>query len=286
MLTLFRAPALMLLAAAPGVAQQPASPGESGETRVAWPAPPPLETILAAPSLPALTSPPAAAAASLLVPGAGQAALGQRRWVVYALAEAAFWTVRLESLSDRRTAARAYRDLAWEAARMADAPRIDGSWGYYETMGQYLRSGAFDRDPVQDGVQPEDDPATYNGAVWNISRALYLPDGEGAPGTPGYEQALEHYSSRAAGDAFLWSWEGSEDAWTRFGALIDDADDASRLATAALGAVLANHFVSAVDALLTARLRTESRYRLESRIAAARPLRWSVGLHVPIKDRK
>jgi hypothetical protein len=205
---------------------------------------------------------------------------------VYALAEVAFWAVRLESLDDRASAARAYRDLAWDAARLADGPRRDGSWGYYETMDQYLRSGAFDGDPLQQGVQPEDDPSTYNGAVWALSRALYLPDGEGAPGTSGYDQALAHYTARAAGEAFLWSWEGSEDAWNRFGVLIDDADDASRLAGAALGAVLANHFVSAVDALLTARLRTESRYRLESRIAVARTLHWSIGLHVPIKDPK
>ncbi len=253
----------------------------------AWSVSPPAGEAPGLPGRSTLSTPPGAFTASLLLPGAGQAALGQRRWVLYAALEVTFWAVRLDAGSDRRTAGRAYRDLAWDVARLpGSAPRVDGSWGYYETMGQYARSGAFDADPARAGVQPETDAATYNGSVWALSRALFLPDGQGEPGTPEYERALAHYDARAAAPAFLWSWEGNEDAWGRFGGLIDEADHASRVAGRALGAVLANHFVSAVDALLTARLRNESRPRLESRIAAVRPLQWSVGLYVPIKDRK
>lgn len=263
--------ALVLLGAGTASAQTAAD--------VAWPN--------AAPAVELLKTPAGAFTASMLVPGVGQAALGKRRWALYAGMEVVFWAVHLESRSDQRAASRAYRNLAWDVARLRDSEeRVDGSWGYYETMRYYLRSGAFDRDAAQAGLQPEEDVDTYNGSVWELSRALYLPGGAGDPGTPEYDQALEHYAARAAGPAFLWSWEGNEDAWGRFGGLIGEADSASRLAGGALGAVLANHFVSAVDALLIARIRTESPVRLESRIVAATPLRWSMGLHVPIKDRK
>lgn len=232
-----------------------------------------------------LTTPGGAFAASLVLPGSGQAALGARRWAAYAAIEVAAWAVRLNALDDRRGATVAYRDLAWQAARIpGDHERRDGSWGYYETLTQYAKSGAFDVDPSRAGVQPETDPDTYNGSVWALARSIYLPGGEGAPGTDEYERALEFYDDRAAGPAFLWSWEGNEDAWSRFRSFIGDADAASRTAGIAFGAVLANHVVSAVDAFIIARLRSEPGIRLESRIAPA-PLRWSLGLHIPLQDR-
>lgn len=266
---------LLLALSAPARAQAPEPPEAALALRIS-----PLEGPAAA-----LTTPAGAFGASLVLPGAGQAALGLRRSVAYGALEAAFWTLRLHALSGERRASRGYRDLAWEAARaQASTPRVDGSWGYYETMSQYVRSGAFDRDPGQPGVQPEEDPASYNGTVWRLARGLYLPGGTGGPETPEYGLALEYYVERAAGPAFLWSWEGEPGALERFRALIGDADEASRNASAALGAVLANHLVSAVDALIVARIRSETGIRLESRAMPAHPLRWSVGVRVPIPD--
>lgn len=232
-----------------------------------------------------LTTPGGAFAASLIVPGSGQAALGARRWAAYAVVEVAAWAVRLNALGDRRAATDGYRDLAWEEARIPGGhERRDGSWGYYETLTQYAASGAFDADPSRPGVQPESDPSTYNGSVWALARSIYLPDGGGEPGTAEYEHALAFYDDRAAGPAFLWSWEGNEDAWDRYRSFIGDADAAARTAGIALGAVLANHVVSAVDAFIIARVRSEPGIRLQSRIAPA-PLRWSLGLHIPLQDR-
>ncbi len=231
-------------------------------------------------------TPAGAFAASLVVPGTGQAALGARRWVAYGALELASWAVRLHAQKEQRDATMGYRDLAWEVARLkGDAPRRDGSWGYYETMTTYVRSGAFDRDPSAEGIQPENDPGTYNGSVWLLARALYLPDGAGGAGTAGYEQALAYYSAHAAEPDLLWSWEGNEGSMERFRALIGDADAASRTAGLALGAVLANHVVSAVDALIIARLRMDTGVRLESRLIPADPLRWSVALRIPIQDK-
>lgn len=242
--------------------------------------------VVRAPAFPdAARTPAGAFAASLLVPGAGQAALGARRWVAYGALEVGLWALRLGALGDRRHATAAYRDLAWEVARLpGDAPRQEGSWGYYETLTAYARSGAFDTDPAETGIQPEHDPDTYNGYVWQLARSLYLPDGEGGPGTVGYARAVEYYAERAAGPEFLWSWEGNDGAWSRYRVFIDDADSASRVARIALGAVLANHIVAAVDALILARLQSESGFRLESRIPSAAPLRWSLALHIPLQD--
>lgn len=232
------------------------------------------------------TGPAGAFTASLLLPGAGQAAAGRSRWVLYGALEITAWAFRIAAVADRLEATAAYRDLAWEVARDAGPePRQDGGWGYYETMSQYIRSGGYDVAPDRPGVQPEEDPATYNGTVWALARALYLPGGQGKPGSPGYEQALGYYSERAAGPGFLWSWEGRDAPLAEFRDRIGDADRASRVAGAALGAVLANHFVSAVDALIIARLSADSGVRLKSRVVPESPLRWSFALHIPIQDR-
>ncbi|MEJ2504535.1 MAG: hypothetical protein P8177_14705 [Gemmatimonadota bacterium] len=241
----------------------------------------PLGTAPGAPAV--LRSPAGASLASMVLPGAGQAALGKRRWVLYALLEVGLWAVRLDATGDRRTATDGYRDLAWTVARgpYQTLPRRDGAWGYYETMSHYIASGAYDRTP-DPGVQPETDERTYNGTVWSLARSLYLPGGEGEPGSPGYAEALAYYADHAAGPAYLWSWAAQPDALDRFRSLIDDADDAARTARAALGAVLANHFVSAVDALVTARGIAGGGFHLESRVTADPLPTWELGIRLAL----
>jgi hypothetical protein len=231
----------------------------------------------------ALSTPGGAFAASLVLPGAGQAALGLKRWIAYGLLEAGLWGIHLEARADVRSLRRSYRDLAWETARAAmPEPRRDGDWEYYETMSEYLASGSYDSEPGTEGLQPEPDDGTYNGSVWALARALYLPSGMGGPGSSEYDLALDYYREHAAGPAFLWSWIGKDDALERFRALIRESDDEARTESLALGLVLANHLVSAVDAFLVARLRTDG-VRLDSRLSPVGPtLRWSVGLVIPI----
>jgi hypothetical protein len=236
----------------------------------------------------ALATPGGAFAASLLIPGAGQAALGLRRWVVYGGLEVAFWAVHLEAAADVRSLSRAYKDLAWEVARQPTSPafREDGPWDYYEDMSHYVASGAYDLDPQTAGTQPETDAATFNGSVWQLAQGLFLPPGPPDATSPEYELAVGYYQARAAGPNFLWTWAGQPGALDRFRGLIQDADGEARVRSTALGLVLANHLISAVDALLVARLRDGAPpARLESRLTQAPDvLRWSIGLRIPIPE--
>ena len=200
-----------------------------------------------------LRTPGGAFAASLLVPGAGQAALGLRRWPLYVAVEAGFWWLWADARGDYHGFRDGYRDLAWETARIREGPRRDGGWPYYEAMSHYVESGLFDADPAE-GLQPEEDPATYNGSVWEIARGIYLPGGSPRPGTPEHDAALDWYEVRAAGPGFLWSWAGREGDLDRFRGLIGRADDAHRTRVTAFGVILANHLVSAIDGLVAARL--------------------------------
>lgn len=252
---------LALAAAASPVPAQANAPGRFPERT-------PAATAASTSAIPpALATPAGAFVSSLILPGSGQAALGLRRWVLYGLAEAGLWYVHLEANGDVRRLTRAYKDLAWDVARDRNPePRRDGGWGYYEAMSRYDASGAFDADPAEPGTQPEEDPSTYNGSVWELARGLYLPGGVADPASPLYQSAIGYYEQRAAGPQFLWSWAGSEPELDRFRRLIDAADDESRTATTALGLVLANHLVAAIDALVVARLRGDSGATLDSEI--------------------
>jgi hypothetical protein len=194
-----------------------------------------------------------ATGSSLLLPGMGQLLLGQRRWTIYAGAELAGWLVHLDRLRQGRKHRKTYRDLAWVAARGMPQPREEGGWEYYEALGSWNRSGVFDADGGQPGVQPEMDPGTYNGAIWELARDLYLPEGAG-PTHPAWARALDYYDRRAIQPAFLWDWSGREEHLMEYRDLIDRSDEALRTATVVFGAVVANHLFSAVDAFVSSRL--------------------------------
>ena len=198
--------------------------------------------------------PLAPAALSALVPGAGQLLmLEQRRGWAYLALEALGWVV----YADRRAAGGRYRDryrdLAWEVARLGDGPRVDGDFEFYERMSSWGRSGSFDADPGAPGLQPESDPSTFNGSVWQRARGIYsVMPGQG-PADPAYRAAVDYYSSNAYADAFRWDWSGNAGALERYDELIRESDERFRQATVLFGAVIANHLVSAVDAYVAAR---------------------------------
>jgi hypothetical protein len=249
---------LFLLAVAPpaGRAQLATAPGSMGPT------------------------PAAVAGRSLLVPGWGQHVLGQKRAWLYLGVEAALWALWADRRSLGSDAREAYRDLAWSEARLATGARTDGSWAYYETLEKWTRSGAWDRDPARTGVQPEDDPDTYNGSIWQRARDLYFPPGSvPSEGDPAYERALAYYAQHAYGEAFLWDWSGKEAALLRYQGLIRTSDDRFRQATTALGAVLANHLLAGVDAWLSARAPAEVRLRVAPGSAVG-PAGWTLGVRL------
>jgi hypothetical protein len=215
---------------------------------------------------------------SLVLPGMGQLILGQRRWTAYAGIELAGWLVHLERLREGRRLRRTYRDLAWIAARGMTQPREEGGWEYYEALGSWHRSGAFDADGGQPGVQPEMDRESFNGAIWELARDLYLPEGAG-PTPPAYERALDYYRTRAIQPDFLWDWTGREENLVLYRDLIDDSDEALRTATVVFGAVVANHLFSAVDAFVSSRLGRTSPVSAAAQwreVPAGTALEWSV----------
>lgn len=204
------------------------------------------------------------AARSLVAPGWGQKELGQRRGIAYAVAEVALWALWAERRHHGASLRNAYRDLAWGEARLQGSPRSDPAWGYYETLSKWERSGWFDRNPALGGIQPEQDPATFNGSVWQLAVDRSFPRGTiPDPGSPAYASALAWYAEHAWGEPYLWDWSGNPAALAEFKDLIHGSDRGFSQATAALGAVLANHLLSAVDAFVSARIPGETRMNVE-----------------------
>lgn len=225
--------------------------------------------------------------ASAVLPGAGQYLQGQDRWVPYLVIEAWAWGTYLVLRRHSNGFARDYRDLAWSVARrVSSGERRDTVFEYYETLSYWETSGAWDVDPRTPGVQPELDALTFNGDVWRLARALFIPGGASAPpGSPEYERALDYYLRHAIPAGYAWAWGPSSLEQQRFRELIRESDEAARAATLRLGIILANHVVSAVDALVLARIRENRadglRVRLRSGLErASADVRWSASLRL------
>lgn len=196
--------------------------------------------------------------ASLLVPGSGQLLAGQERGAVYVAVEV-YSLVRILQLNDEgRREGNRYRDLAFDVARRAFSPvRRDTVFEYFETMERFSESGLYDRDPGA-ALQPEIDAATYNGSIWLLARRTFWldpdPDQPPDPGSPEYLRAVRFYQDYAVGPDFQWTWRGASLEHGVFRESIRKSDTAFRRAQNMLGVLLANHVVSAVDALISTRL--------------------------------
>lgn len=202
------------------------------------------------------TQPGTAFLASALVPGSGQYLLGADRWVPYAVVEIWSWITYFDRRGRARSLTGQYRDLARSVPRRPSVgERRDTVWEYYEAMSKFAASGSFDSDPRRDGVQPEPDVTTFNGDLWQLARSLFFPGGNAYPeGSPQYAQALTYYERYAIPPTFAWAWGDSFLEQRTFRELIRGSDEASRSATHLLGVILANHMVSAIDALVLGRV--------------------------------
>ena len=218
---------------------------------------------------------------SLAIPGLGQQRLGRSRKWLFAGLEVAAWAVYLERRAAGGGLRDDYRDFAWQSGRLQAGPRVDADFNYYETLSKWDRSGAFDRDATSSGLQPEEDPSTFNGTIWSRAQAIFLGGG-GQPGDAGFVQALEYYQERAYQTEFLWDWSRTAGGQARLGELISESDSRFVQATTALGVVIANHLVSAIDAFLAARgIASPARIDLTPRRAPG-GLGWYASLRVPI----
>lgn len=195
--------------------------------------------------------------ASAVLPGAGQALLGQWRAVPYVALEGYAWSSYASDSRRGRRSRDAYRTLAATVARAPFSPvRPNGDFGYYERMEDFLASGVFSRN--EGGLlEPETDTTTFNGAMWLLARRTFWTDPASPPprGSLEWQRAESFYLQRAIRPAFRWSWEGFEEDQVLFRQLIRASNDGYRDALGALGIVLGNHVLSAVDAYVTIRVR-------------------------------
>ncbi len=204
-------------------------------------------------------SPGTAALYSALLPGMGQRYLGQARWPVYLGIEVWAWIQFFDERAEGNELQEEYRDLAWSVARrVSSGQREDGDFEYYEALTKFKESGAWDQDPQRSGIQPETDPTTFNGVIWNLAQEIFFPpDAEGPipEESPAYRNALEYYRDRSIEPGFAWSWTENELQQSVYGDIIEQSDETLRNSTTMAGVIIANHVVSAVDALISARLR-------------------------------
>jgi hypothetical protein len=194
--------------------------------------------------------------ASLLLPGSGQLLAHQDRGAVYLAAEVYLVSRFLQLDHEAMREAQRFQNLAFDVARRSFGPiRRDTIFEYYEQMERFAESGAYDADPGAAFV-PERDPGTYNGSVWFLARRTFWEDPNVAPDptSPQYWKALQFYQARAVGPNFQWSWRDHSLEHEVFRDYIKRSDNAFRRAQNQIGLVLANHVLSAVDALISARL--------------------------------
>ena len=195
--------------------------------------------------------------ASAVVPGAGQAMLGQDRALAYLAVEGYGWLRYASDVREGRRQRNGYRDLAARVARayLADDSPI-GDFEYYERMEHYVESGVFDTSP-DEGVQPETNPESFNGFIWLRARTTYWED-PAIPPPPASQQyfaALEYYADRAIQPPYRWSWRNAQLEQDLFRRTIERSNDAFRRSIQDLGVIIANHALSTVDAYVTVRIR-------------------------------
>lgn len=194
--------------------------------------------------------------ASLIIPGTGQLMAHQDRGAVYIAAEVYLLSRYLQLDHEAMVEARRFQSLAFDVARQSFAPlRRDTIFEYYEQMERFVESGAYDAGPGPAFV-PESDPSTYNGSVWLLARRTYWADPNVPPDptSPQYLRALQFYQARAIGPNFLYSWRNHSLEHEVFKDYIRRSDNAFRRAQNQVGLLLANHVLSAVDALISARM--------------------------------
>lgn len=194
--------------------------------------------------------------ASLVVPGAGQLLARQDRAAGYLAVELYVLSRTIDLTREAHREGDQFRELAFRVAQRGFATtRRDTVFEYYETMERFDASGAFDLDPGP-ALAPETDPSTYNGSVWLLARRTFWanPDSAPPPTSPAYQRALAFYVAHAVGPAYEWSWRDAELERGAFRALIRSSDDAYRAAQNQLGLLVANHLLSALDALISSGL--------------------------------
>jgi hypothetical protein len=182
--------------------------------------------------------------ASAIVPGSGQLALGNQRFIVYTAAELVGWWRLSKSWHEQSQQEAAFKAIARTVARshFSSAPP-DGGWTYYENMRDFLESGVYSMSN-NGSVAPETDPLTYNGHLWQQLLATNATT----------NAALAAYETQAIKPNFQWSWRNAQLQYDQFIRTTDKRNDAAHAAVQDLLFIAANHVLSMVDAFATFRL--------------------------------
>jgi hypothetical protein len=182
--------------------------------------------------------------ASAVLPGSGQLALGNDRFVVYAATEIIAWWRYSKNAREQTQQEGAFKAIARTVARshFSTAPP-DGDWTYYESMRDFLESGAYTTTNTGT-IVPETDTLTYNGHLWQQALATNATTAA----------ALAVYQAQAIKPNFQWSWRNAQLQYDQFKRTTDKRNDANHAAVQDLIMIAANHVLSMVDAFATFRL--------------------------------
>jgi hypothetical protein len=194
--------------------------------------------------------------ASAVVPGTGQALLGQDRFIAYLAVEAFSFLGYLDQRNQQWRATAQYESLANSVARSLYPGNLPaGSWAYYEAMEHYIESGVYNLVPGGT-FTPEVDVTTYNGALWLLARQNYWsdPNVEPDPNSSAYHQAIAFYLARAIQPQFRWSWRDAQLEQDVYVRTIDERNQDARNARLQMGILIANHVLSMVDSYITLRV--------------------------------
>jgi hypothetical protein len=194
--------------------------------------------------------------ASAVVPGTGQALLGQDRFVAYLAMELFAFLGYLDQHAAVLRATDRYEALAGNVARsLFPGPYPIGNWAYYESMEHYIESGVFNLVPGGT-FTPEADVTTYNGAAWLLARQTYWtdPNVQPDPSSAEYRKALAFYLARAIQPQYRFSWRNAQLEQDVYIQTIEQRNQAARDARIQLGILVANHLLSMVDAYVTLRV--------------------------------
>lgn len=186
--------------------------------------------------------------ASAIIPGSGQAILGQNRFLGYLALEAVAWWRYSTDVRERAGQTERYKDVAGRVARaqFSTSPR-DTEWVYYEQMRDYVESGQYSLSATGP-IQPETDPTTFNGSRWALAQATNATRAE----------QIAEYMRTAVKPDFRWSWRNAQLQYDVFRRETDKRNDADRAAVRDVLVIGANHVLSMVDAFTTMRLQVRA----------------------------
>ena len=185
---------------------------------------------------------------SAVIPGGGQLALGNGRFVAYVVVEAISWWNYQKNRNELNQETEAFKQLANGVARAAYSSKpADREWAYYEQMRDYKESGAYSKTDAGPLV-PETDTATFNEYKWQLALRNH--------GT--LAEALADYQQVAIKPGFQWSWKNHTLEYDIFKRTTALRNDANQRASNYLLAIGANHILSMIDAFATIRLQVQA----------------------------